>query len=624
MKTQTQTLNALACSIMIALAAGCAVDNPEQVEDSVIEPGTPTSALRDDESIPGPSRDGGDAESNGAQALEFPIVSDRDIREADNSGARVATTAAVERQEEFQSYEMKRMISGSAYAALVTSADFKLDSIRFPREQFYREQYKHPGDQQTLRVTDAPVSTFSIDVDTGAYSNMRRWINQGQLPPEDAVRVEEFINYFDYDYPAPDEAGQAFQVQTEIAPTPWNPASHLLRIGIQGYELSPQDLPASNLVFLVDVSGSMRSRDKLALLKQALSLLTRQLDANDRISLVVYAGASGIVLDSAAGNQRATILNALQQLEAGGSTHGAAGIRLAYQLAQQNFKADGVNRIILATDGDFNVGVASTEELIDLVERKRKSGIALTTLGFGSGNYNDHLLEQLADAGNGNHAYIDRLSEARKVLSEELSSTLMTIASDVKIQLEFNPLTVSEYRLIGYENRVLNEEDFNNDRVDAGEIGAGHSVTALYEITLAGSDTLRLPPRRYRQTRPGDAHEARHADELAHLRIRYKAPGENSSRLIETPIRIAEINDAVDAGSDDFRFAAAVSAFGQKLRGGEYLGSFGYAEIRQLAAASRGGDDFGYRSEFLQLVALAHSLDEPEAATDDQLALEHR
>jgi Ca-activated chloride channel family protein len=332
-----------------------------------------------------------------------------------------------------------------------------MDSIRVPADRAYREQYEHPGDQQTTRVSDFPVSTFSIDVDTGSYSNMRRWISQGQLPPEDAVRAEEFINYFDYSYEVPDESNHPFSVNTEIAQTPWNAATYLVRIGIQGYKVPHQALPASNLVFLVDVSGSMQSSDKLPLLKQALSMLTRKLDTNDTISMVVYAGASGVVLDSVAGDQDATILAALQQLEAGGSTNGAAGIQLAYQLARQNFKSGGVNRVILATDGDFNVGVASTQELKDMIERQRKSGIALTTLGFGSGNYNDHMLEQLADAGNGNHAYIDRLSEAQKVLSEEMSSTLLTIAKDVKIQLEFNPDTVSEYRLIGYENRVLNE-----------------------------------------------------------------------------------------------------------------------------------------------------------------------
>ena len=358
-----------------------------------------------------------------------------------------------------------------AAPSLIATAAIQ-NNIRHASEPLYRENYQHFESQQVIRVASNPVSTFSIDVDTAAYANMRRWLNQGQLPPEDAVRVEEFINYFDYDYPLPGNQQTPFQVSTEIAPTPWNSNTRLLRIGIQGYQVPKTQLPASNLVFLIDVSGSMNSADKLPLLQQALTLMTNQLNARDRISMVVYAGASGVVLPPTPGDHKADILMALQQLRAGGSTNGAAGIRLAYQMAQQNFIPNGVNRVILATDGDFNVGLASTEELIDLIQRKRKAGIALTTLGFGTGNYNDHLLEQLADEGNGNYAYIDRLNEARKVLSEELSSTLLTIAKDVKIQIEFNPARVSEYRLIGYENRVLNEEDFSNDNVDAGDIGA--------------------------------------------------------------------------------------------------------------------------------------------------------
>jgi Ca-activated chloride channel family protein len=622
MNTRSCKLNVLACSIMIALAAGCASETPDPAENHFVDDTAHTPVLIEHGSNPAHIPADRDSEANEPQPGDRPALSGREKVEADQSVIPASKPVLTERQEEFRSHEMKRMIAGAA--KIMYAPAVQLDQIRVPREPLYREQYEHADDQQTLRVADVPVSTFSIDVDTGAYSNMRRWISQGQLPPEDAVRVEEFINYFNYDYPVPEQSGRPFQVQTEIAQTPWNPASHLLRIGVQGYEVPPQALPASNLVFLVDVSGSMQSQDKLPLLKQALSLLTRKMDANDTISLVVYAGASGIVLDSVSGNQNATISNALQQLEAGGSTNGAAGIRLAYQLARQNFKAGGVNRVILATDGDFNVGVASTEELIDMIERQRKSGIALTTLGFGTGNYNDHMLEQLADAGNGNHAYIDRLSEARKVLSEEMSSTLMTIARDVKIQVEFNPQTVAEYRLIGYENRVLNEEDFNNDQVDAGEIGAGHNVTALYEITLAGSDYRRLPPHRYEQALSTNERPTRHADELAHLRIRYKTPREDRSSLIESPIRISEINSEAATASDDFRFAAAVAAFGQKLRGGEYLGSYGYADIHQLASGSRGPDHFGYRGEFLQLVGLAQSLDEAESGADEQLALESR
>ncbi len=505
-------------------------------------------------------------------------------------------------------------IQGVVQALPATTAALvvRQEQIRRAREPLYRERYQRPDDHRVVRVTDNPVSTFSIDVDTGAYSNMRRWLNQGQLPPKDSVRIEEFVNYFDYDYPAPRNTNTPFKVETEIAPSPWNANTHLLRIGIQGYEVPKEQLPCTNLVFLIDVSGSMRSPDKLPLLKQALGIMTRNLSARDTIAIVVYAGASGVVLPPTPGDQKARILTALDQLEAGGSTNGAAGIRLAYLLAQQSFLPNGVNRVILATDGDFNVGQASTEELIDLIQRKRKAGIALTTLGFGSGNYNDHMLEQLADEGNGNHAYIDRLSEAQKVLGVELSSTLLTIASDVKIQVEFNPATVSEYRLIGYENRILNEEDFNNDKIDAGEIGAGHRVTAIYEISLANSGYQRLSGRRYDSGHKSRRHHENTQElrsELAHLRIRYKKPGENNSHLIEAPIMQNTVLAETSQASDNFRFAAAVAAFGQKLRGGQFLETMDYPEIAELARNARGQDRFGYRSEFIQLVSLAEMLD---------------
>jgi Ca-activated chloride channel family protein len=497
----------------------------------------------------------------------------------------------------------------------VVSPAMTQNYIRHAVEPLYRENYQHIESQNIFRVASDPVSTFSIDVDTGAYSNMRRWLNQGQLPPEDAVRVEEFINYFSYDYPLPQNKQVPFQVSTEIAPTPWNANTRLLRIGIQGYKVPKAQLPASNLVFLIDVSGSMSSSDKLPLLQQALTMLVGQLETRDSISMVVYAGASGVVLPPTHGNRKADILAALQQLRAGGSTNGAAGIQLAYQMAQQNFIPNGVNRVILATDGDFNVGLASTEELIDLIQRKRKAGIALTTLGFGSGNYNDHLLEQLADEGNGNYAYIDRLSEAQKVLSEELSATLLTIAKDVKIQIEFNPAQVSEYRLIGYENRMLNEEDFANDKVDAGEIGAGHRVTALYEISLTGSNGQRLSPRRYQSDTSGNERSTgSFSNELAHLRIRYKLPNESVSKLIQSPVMDSGINAR---GGDSFNFAASVAAFGQKLRGGKYLEDFSYEDIAQLARTSRGNDPHGYRSEFMQLVNLANTLDKTNNVTQN-------
>jgi len=472
-----------------------------------------------------------------------------------------------------------------------------------------RENYAHLDGNPVQLASEHPVSTFSIDVDTGSYANVRRFLNDGALPPEDAVRVEELINYFGYDYPLPASRDQPFSVTTILAPAPWNPDRVLLQVGLKGYEVPAERRAAANLVFLVDVSGSMQDPAKLPLLKNAFRLLTAQLKAPDRVALVVYAGAAGAVLEPTPGNEQAKIRAALDRLEAGGSTNGAGGIRLAYDLARQSYIKGGINRIVLATDGDFNVGTTDFDALVDIVERERDGGVSLTTLGFGTGNYNDELLERLADAGNGNHAYIDTLNEGRKVLVEQLSGTLQTIAKDVKVQVEFNPAAVAEYRLIGYENRVLRREDFNNDRIDAGEIGAGHTVTALYELTLTGSPARLVDPLRY-----GTATQAppkAKAAELAHVRLRYKAPDGDKSRLIELPVGRADIRALADlpAGqSRDLRFAAAVAAFGQKLRGGEYLGAFGYDAIAQLAAGARGDDPNGYRSEFVALVKLAGSL----------------
>jgi Ca-activated chloride channel family protein len=464
-----------------------------------------------------------------------------------------------------------------------------------------RENYAHFDDNPLKRASEHPVSTFSIDVDTGAYANVRRMLNNGQLPPHDAVRVEEMINYFSYDYPQPDNLDPPFKVTTEIAPTPWNQKTHLLHIGIKGYNIPKDKLPPANLVFLVDISGSMHSPNKLELLKSSLKLLTQQLTTKDKVSLVVYAGASGLVLEPTQGNQSDQIIAALDRLSAGGSTNGGAGIELAYAVAEQAFIKDGINRVLLATDGDFNVGTINFEALKNFIEEKRKSGISLTTLGFGTGNYNDHLMELLADAGNGNYAYIDNLNEAQKVLVDEMSGTINTIAKDVKIQIEFNPAMVAEYRLIGYENRILKREDFSNDKVDAGEIGAGHTVTALYEIALVGSGSERIENLRYGETVLAE----QVGNELAFLRLRYKAPDAETSNLLEWPIMRQEIIETVDNTSERFRFSAAVAAFGQQLRGGKYLEQFSFDEILSLA---RGDDRFGYRAEFVNLVSLAQSL----------------
>ncbi len=477
--------------------------------------------------------------------------------------------------------------------------------IRAPSAPTNRDNFATIEDNGVISVTNSPVSTFSIDVDTGAYAVVRRFLNQGQMPPTDAVRAEELINYFNYNYPTPHKGEQPFSVTTEISRTPWNKQSHLVHIGIKGKAIENNQRPAANLVFLIDVSGSMSSSDKLPLLKSAFRLLVKQLDAKDRVSMVVYAGASGVVLEPTPGNEQGKILAALDQLSAGGSTHGSAGINLAYAMAEQGRIKDGINRVILATDGDFNVGTVDHEQLIDLIEQKRANGISLTTLGFGQGNYNDQLMEQLADKGNGNYAYIDTINEARKVLVEELSATLETIAKDVKIQIEWNPAVVAEYRLIGYENRVMAREDFNNDKVDAGDIGAGHTVTALYEVTLVGGKG-HLDPLRYGDSKAAD--DGRRG-EIAFLKLRYKEPQGSKSKLISQPIQTRSIIDNLRNTSDNFRFSAAVAGFGQLLRGGRYTGEFSYDDAAELARNARGEDRFGYRGEFLRLVSLADSLD---------------
>lgn len=469
------------------------------------------------------------------------------------------------------------------------------------------ERYQGFADNGVVSTREQPLSTFSIDVDTGSYSNVRRFLENGQLPPVDAVRTEELVNYFAYDYPV-DTAGEVpFSVYTEVAPSPWNAGRHLLHIGIQAVVPEVEEPPARNLVFLVDVSGSMHQPDKLPLLVSSLKLLTRQLDANDRISLVVYAGGAGVVLEPTPGDQQAAILRALDSLQAGGGTNGAAGIKEAYALAEAHFVEGGINRVLLATDGDFNVGLSDVDALKRLIEAKRRSGISLTTLGFGTGNYNDHLMEQLADIGNGNYAYIDSIHEARKVLVEELGATLQTVASDVKIQIEFNPAQVAEYRLVGYENRVLANEDFNNDKVDAGEIGAGHSVTALYELTLVDSDARMVDPLRY--ARPVDASGIA-SDELAFLKLRYKRPGSERSELIERPLARQQLISEAGATSDNFRFAAAVAGFGQLLRGNVSAGDFGWDEVLELAEGAKGADVSGYRNGFIALLRTTRLLAE--------------
>lgn len=469
------------------------------------------------------------------------------------------------------------------------------------------ERYAEIDDNPVHRTTEQPVSTFSVDVDTGSYSNVRRMLLDGVRPPADAVRTEEFINYFDYGHPAPANGEAPFRVSTELAPAPWNAQRHLLMIGIKGHDIPREQLPPANLVLLVDTSGSMHSADKLPLLKRALGMLVRQLRPMDTVSIVAYAGSAGLVLPPTPGNRQGEILAALSALEAGGSTNGGEGIRLAYDLARQAFVEGGSNRVLLATDGDFNVGTVDQGALETLVSDQRASGIALTTLGFGSGNYNDALAERLADLGNGNHAYIDSALEARRVLVEAMGSTLATIASDVKVQVEFNPAVVAEYRLIGYENRLLRNEDFANDKVDAGEIGAGHEVTALYELTPVGSNAARLPPLRYGDGPIGN----RGVDEVAHLRLRYKQPGSDRSQLIETPIRASQLQARP---SDPLHFAAAVSGFADALRGGTRTDGWGWDGVLSAARDSNHDAQPALRGEFIELVELARDIIESSAA----------
>jgi len=460
------------------------------------------------------------------------------------------------------------------------------------------ENYADSENSDVFRTAEAPVSTFSVDVDTGSYTNVRRMLKQGYLPPRDAVRPEEFINYFDYGYPRPRSAGQPFTLTTELAPAPWNARRDLLLVGLQGYEVQNAQLPRSNLVFLLDVSGSMAEPNKLPLVQEALRMLVNDLDADDSVAIVVYAGAAGMVLPPTPGNQRARILEALDALSAGGSTNGGEGIQLAYDLAQQAFVRGGINRVILATDGDFNVGVSDVDALKTLVESRRDSGISLSTLGFGQGNYNDEMAEQLANIGNGNHAYIDSMQEARKVLIAQRSGTFLTIAADVKIQIEFNPAVVAEYRLIGYQNRQLNREDFDDDKKDAGEIGAGHSVTALYELCFVDRDC-----RTQAEAAAVSAPLGTVAHELGFLKLRFKLPGQTQSELVTQAVA-----RQYQGNADRIRFAGAVAGFADRLRGDGSVKNMPFGEFSAMAASVRIADPFGYRAELVALMARAEQL----------------
>ena len=471
-------------------------------------------------------------------------------------------------------------------------------------EDFQREGYDRIYENEFMAVGTNPLSTFSIDVDRASYSNVRRFLRDGQLPPADAVRIEELINYFSYDLPNPD-GPDPFSVHTEVAAAPWNTEHRLVRIGIQGREVDTKDLPASNLVFLIDVSGSMQPANKLPLLKSAFGMLVGQLRPQDRVAIVVYAGAAGVVLEPTSGADKEAILAALSRLEAGGSTAGGAGLRLAYDMAREHYMDGGNNRVIIATDGDFNVGPSSNAEMVRLIEERRDEGTFLTVLGFGTGNLQDAKMEQIADHGNGNFAYIDSAHEARKVLVSEFGGTLYTIAKDVKLQIEFNPASVQAYRLIGYENRLMAAEDFNDDRKDSGDLGAGHTVTALYEIipvgVEAGTSVRGLDELRYQRT--DESVRLRDSDEMLFVKLRYKDPEGSESRLLNHAVL-----DTDSVPSSDFTFAASVAAFGMVLRGSEFLGNADLNAVLRWARSSVGPDREGYRREFLKMVEEAQRL----------------
>ena len=478
-----------------------------------------------------------------------------------------------------------------------------------PESPHNTEAYDRIVDNPFIRVAHEPLSTFSIDVDTASYANVRRFLTQGMMPPKDAVRIEELVNYFDYAYEPP-TGDEPFSVNVEIAGCPWSPEHRLARIGLKGKEIKQDKRPPANLVFLLDVSGSMNGPAKLPLLKSAMRLLVEKLGENDRVAIVVYAGAEGLALRSTSCDHKEEILSALEQLQPHGSTNGGAGITLAYQIAVQNFIAGGTNRVILCTDGDFNVGVTSQGELTRLIEDKAKSKVFLSVLGFGAGNLKDSTMEKLADKGNGNYAYIDTLQEAGKLLVEQMSGTLITIAKDVKIQIEFNPAKVGAYRLIGYENRILAAQDFNDDKKDAGEIGAGHTVTALYELIPPGKEGAVPSVDALKYAKPSDsptdAADKPASRESFTVKLRYKAPEGDSSQKIERGV----IDDGQDfaQATGDFRFASAVAAFGMLLRESPHRGAATYDAVQELAEASRGNDEAGYRKEFLELVRKARGL----------------
>jgi Ca-activated chloride channel homolog len=500
------------------------------------------------------------------------------------------------------------VLGGVVGGVVAERAPLSRPKTQFPASvytPYNTEEYSRIYENRFFNTLHNPLSTFSIDVDTASYANVRRFIRSNQFPLKDAVRIEEMINYFDYDYPLPDK-NRPFSITAEMSFCPWSENHRLIHIGLQGRELSAEEQPPSNLVFLLDVSGSMRAPNKLPLLQTAFKLLVKELDQKDNVSIVVYAGAAGVVLPSTSASNKAEIIEAVDRLQAGGSTAGGEGIKLAYKTAMENFIPNGNNRVILATDGDFNVGVSSTSELVRMIEEYREKGVFLTVLGFGMGNYKDNRMEQLADKGNGNYFYMDNILEAKKVFMSDLTGTLFTIAKDVKIQIEFNPAKVKAYRLIGYENRILDKEDFADDTKDAGELGSGHSVTALYEVIPYGSDeeVAEMGDLKYQDVKINP--KAFKSPEVMTVKLRYKEPDGDKSKLIQVPIIDEDI--PLDRASDDFKFSAAVAEFGMLLRDSEFKGSTDFESILKLAQEGRGKDTHGYRAEFIKLVEMCQIL----------------
>ena len=577
-------------------------------EPALVQTETPSTVLRDAENRADGDRQGATDTASGTTKTKVPAEAEV------ATASRLSDDLASGTQEITANQALHSVLMEAKRAPHIRPGITYPEPV--PPRQPNRERYEEVEDNQLFWADRDPVSTFSIDVDTAAYANVRRFLNQGNLPKPNAVRVEELLNYFDYGYPQ-HSIDAPFSVYTEVGPSPWASDRSLVHIGVHTPVADIEEQPPANLVFLIDVSGSMRAPNKLGLLRQAMKMMAKQLRPQDRISIAVYAGSSGAALEPTSGADVHKITNAIDALHAGGSTNGGAGIQLAYKMAKKHFIKDGINRVILATDGDFNVGTTNIDELERMVERERKSGVALTVLGFGAGNYNDHLMQKIAQIGNGNAAYIDSMNEARKVLVDELAATLNIVAKDVKIQVEFNPAVVSSYRLIGYETRHLEREDFNNDKVDAGEIGAGHKVTALYEVAFVNSTKPAADPLRYGSVTTPGAREATTkqapiaGDEIAFVKLRYKAPDATSSRLMTQPVRYDERHSDLQETTDAYRFSAAVAWFGQILREGKYVDQTQMNRVIELANTARGSDPFGYRAEFVGLARTAAVLSSP-------------